>query len=438
MSRDPQQEVLVDLMRSGWVIETARAIVYRGWAATDSRFQGPADNAAQAAGIFEADVVRRGRRTDPGAAESHAAWITGLVGEEPNDRALADWFVARLGDWVGAHASDFLAEGAARLKELHEDDKRFLSTPEMPEPPAFEPVESPVAKPPGDVLFRFAILGDLHIGSPTGEPMVRAAIEDINRSGVELTIQLGDIADHGNRNEFERAVEVLSDLAMPWEVIVGNHDMYSTAEERLAGRAYFAEFFGREADGKLFEHRGRRFALLDSAEEIASPFAPYSLVTGQFMEGNGGAIVRGALTVPQHEILAEVAAPGSAPAFVFLHHPTQPFTSFPPIVFGLRDADSGRLHAVCESGNVWGVFAGHTHRSKLSGRFGRVPVTEVAIPRDYPFGYALVDVTDHGYSYRFHQISNQELLQEAYPLSGEIHRRYARGDDADRAFVWTA
>ena len=438
MSRDPQQDVLTDLMRSGWVIETARAIVYRSWAATDSRFQGPAQNAAEAAGIFEAEVIERGTRTDPAAAEHHASWITGLVGEEPGVRPLADWFVVRLGDWVAAHAIDFLTDGATRLKALHEDDKRFLSAPEMPEPPTFAPVSSPAAKPPGDVLFRFAILGDLHIGSPTGEQMARAAVEDINRAGVEFTIQLGDITDHGNRNEFERAVGVLSSLAMQWEVIVGNHDMYSTDEDRLSGRGYFAEFFAREADGKMFEHGGHRFALLDSAEEIGSPFAPYNLITGQFMEGNGGAIVRGALTVPQHEILAEVAAPHSPPAFVFLHHPTQPFTSFPPIVFGLRDADTGRLHAVCESGNVRGVFAGHTHRNKVSGRLGRVPVTEVAIPRDFPFGYALVDVTDHGYAYRFHQISNQELLQEAYPLSGEIHRRYARGDDADRAFVWTA
>jgi hypothetical protein len=62
---------------------------------------------------------------------------------------------------------------------------------------------------------------------------------------------------------------------------------------------------------------------------------------------------------------------------------------------------------------------------------------EVASPRDYPFGYALVDVTDRGYAYNFHQISDQELLEEGYARSGPIHRRYGRGSDDERAFVWT-
>ena len=437
MSTDPQSEVIGDLIRSGWVVETARAEVYRRWAKDDARFEDPAANAAEAAGLFERELARRGLPTDPGAAEGHARWIVELVGEEPNRVPLADWFVARLGDWVGAHAGEFLSVGGSRVTELHEDDKRSLTPPEMPAAPPFEPVVAPEAEPPGDPRLRFAVLGDLHIGSPAGEEMARAAIADINASGAELTLQLGDITDHGNRDEFARAAEILGDLAMPWEVIIGNHDMYSIEEQRLAGRAYFAEFFSREADGKLLEHLGYRFALLDSAEEAASRFAAYNLVTGQFSDGDAGAVVRGALTVPQHEILAELAAPAGRPAFVFLHHPTQPFTSFPPIVFGLRDEDSGRLHAVCDSGNVWGVFAGHTHRNKVSGRFGNVPVTEIGIPRDYPFGYALVDVAEHGYAYRWHQVSDGELLREAYSQSGEIHRRYSRGSDADRSFVWT-
>jgi len=436
MSKDPIQDVVSDLMRSGWVIETARALVYKRWAAHDTRFERPALNATEAAGIFEVELADRGVRTDPSVADGHAAWITGVVGEGAGAAPLADWFVARLGDWVAAHASDLLSEGAVRLKELHEDDKRFLTEPAPPAPPPFEPVRTPSAEAPGEVLWRFAILGDMHIGSPAGETMVRAAINDINNSGAELTIQLGDITDHGNPGEFALARRVMDELTMPWEVIVGNHDMYSTDDETLAGRALFAEHFGRSADGLLLEHHGHRFALLDTAEEVASPFAPYSLVTGQFLSGNGGAIVRGALTTPQHDIIAEVAAPGAPPAFVFLHHPTQPFTSFPPIVFGLRDADSGRLHALSDSGNVWGIFAGHTHRNKVSGRFGRVPVTEVAIPRDYPFGYALVDVTEQGYAYNFHQISDEALLRAAYPSATAIHRRYALGHERDRASVW--
>jgi hypothetical protein len=106
-------------------------------------------------------------------------------------------------------------------------------------------------------------------------------------------------------------------------------------------------------------------------------------------------------------------------------------------LFGLRDEDSGRLHATVDSGNVWGVFAGHTHRNARTRNYGEVPAHEVAIPRDYPFGYALVDVSETGYAYRFVQISDDELLRDAYQSSGQIHRRYGLGSPEERAFVWT-
>ena len=437
MSRDPRQDVVTDLMRSSWAIETARSIVYLQWAGAQEHFEALSATALEAAAIFERELSERGRSTDPSIAEGHAEWITSLVGDDPRDaaRRLVRGPARRLGCRPcrrSARRGRRPAQGAARKRQA--DPERARDTGGAPLRAARH---TSCRDPPGDVVFRFAILGDIHIGSPAGEVMARAAIEDINRSGADLTIQLGDLTDHGTRDEFAQAAKVMSELATPWEVVTGNHDMYSTEEERLSGREYFTEYFGRSPDGHMIEHKGHRFVLLDSAEEIASPFAPYSLITGEFMDGNGGAIVRGAFTTPQHEILAEVAAPRSLPAFVFLHHPTQPFTSFPPIVFGLRDADTGRLHAVCDSGNVFGVFAGHTHRNKLSGRLGKVPVSEVGIPRDYPFGFGLVDVTHNGYAYHFHQISNEELLRAAYPHSGQIHRNYGRGSGVDLAFSWT-
>ena len=219
--------------------------------------------------------------------------------------------------------------------------------------------------------------------------------------------------------------------------MMGNHDVYSLKEERLAGRDYYGTSFGRAPDGVLLEHKGFRFAVLDSIDHSTTPFAPFDLVSGTFLDGSGGGMVRGSLTPPQHELLAEVAAPGAPPAFVLLHHPPQPFAAFPPVIFGLREVDSGRLHATVDSGNVWGVFAGHTHRNARTRNFGSVPAHEVGIARDYPFGYALVDVSDQGYAYRFRQISDGGLLQEAYAGAGEILRRYAEGRPEERAFVWT-
>jgi Calcineurin-like phosphoesterase len=439
VDQDLAEEMVADLLRSSWLVEKSRAAAYTVWASEHARYEASAARAEERAALVASELGRRDRQTDAPLIAPHTDWILNLAGRRPGEEPFGDVFVARLGDWMEAHASPWLGAAAARIAELGSDERSDLVLPEVwPSSPPYEPLPRENADAPGDARFRFAILGDLHFGSPSGEPMARAAIADLNHSGAELVVQLGDITDHGDRDEWELAAVTLGELEPPLLTMMGNHDVFSYAEDGLAGRALYREHFGREPDGTLIEHRGVKFAVLDSAEHAASPFAPFNLLTGTFMEGRGGAVVRGSLTVPQHEILADIAAPGGGPAFVFLHHPPQPFTGFPPVLFGLRDQDSGRLHAVADSGNVWGVFAGHTHRNARTRQYGSVPVQEVAIARDFPFGYALVDVAESGYAYRFVQLSDEGLLMDAYKSAGAIHRRYGLGAPHERAFVWRA
>jgi predicted phosphodiesterase len=437
MNPDLAADLEQDLLRSAWIIERARERVYERWGADEDRFAASALRAARRALSVQRALEAAGRRPDEPLVEPHVLWIQSVIGATPGLVAFGDFFLARLGDWVQAHAGDLL-DDPATFTQLGEEETAALRFPEeMPAPPPFEPVTSPVLAPPGEVRFRFAILGDLHMGSADHDVMAAAAVDDLNASGAELVIQLGDITDHGNRGEFESAARLLERLQMPCTTMMGNHDVFSFQEERMAGRELYRATFGRGPDGVLFDHKGVRFAVLDSAEHAVSPFPSFDLLTGKFLEEPGGAIPRGSLTAVQHDILAEVAAPDSGPAFVFLHHPPQPFTAFPPVLFGLRDQDSGRLHATVDSGNVWGVFAGHTHRNARTLTYaGGIPAHEVAIPRDYPFGYALVDVTESGYMYRFVQISHQDLLVGAYGRTGEIQRRYSGGSDKELAFVW--
>jgi hypothetical protein len=432
------EDLFHDLLRACWVIETSRARIFEGWAKeSDPRFEKNAKIATARAAIVEEVLGPHKKRSDPDVVALHVAWIDGVAGA-PGEDPLAPLFLARLSDWVDGHLGPLL-DDEQRLKSLSDEEKAGIAWPSrIPGPPPFEPLEVPPVDPPDDAVFRFGILGDLHIGSKRAEPLVRAAIADLNASGAELVVQLGDITDQGKAEQFETAAKLLAELDMPVTAMMGNHDVLALGDQELTGRGLFQTSFGREADGVVFEHRGWRFAVLDSATHLASPFTAFDLVTGAFLDLPGGAIVRGSLTVPQHEILAEVAEPGAPPAFVFLHHPPQPYAGFPPILFGLRDADSGRVHAVADSGNVWGVFAGHTHRNAITRRFGRVPSVEVGIPRDYPFGYALVDVGPSGYSYRFRQVSDEELLREAYPSAGALQRRYGRGRPEERAFAWSA
>lgn len=431
-------EVIRDLLRSAWIIERARAAVYSDWSATGAALAEATGAASSRADVVAEVLAARGIRTDEHVVGPHAAWMRSLAGDTVDEVPLGRLFLARLGDWVDGHCKDHLGEGADKLVELGNAERATLEFPaELPAAPPFEPVETIAAEPPGDVLFRFGILADLHFGSAKGAATARAAIADLNSSGAELVIQLGDITDHGNKSEFDAAMGALSELQMPYATMMGNHDVYSIEEERLSGREYYPAAFEREPDGVILEHKGFRFAVLDSVMHASSPYSAFNLATGTFLEGPGGAIVRGALSDAQHEILAEVSAPGSAPAFVFLHHPPQPFAGFPPVLFGLRDEDSGRLHATVDSGNVWGVFAGHTHRNARTRDFEGVVAQEVAMPRDYPFGYALVDVTESGYAYRFVQLSDEDLLRDLYPTAGRIHRRYGLGKPEERSFVWT-
>lgn len=435
---DLDSETVTDLLRSCWLIEGSRQDLFARWAKTQPEWAQRADLAARRAGLLADALGDIGRNPDVGLLEAHAAWLRGVVGEVPGEVALGDLFAARLGDWVENHVSGFIRDRAQALKDLGEAERSALRFPDaLPSPPAFEPIETIDLRPPGEIRFRFAILGDLHFGSPQGDVMARAAIADINRSGADLVIQLGDITDHGYAEEFEVATAALAELEIPCTTMMGNHDVVAIGEQTPAGRELYGNAFGREADGVLFQHKHVRFAVLDSATHGVSPFAPFNFITGGFVDAPGGALVHGSLTVPQHEILADVAAPGSPPTFVFLHHPPQPFAGFPPILFGLRESDSGRLHATADSGNVWGIFAGHTHRIHRTTDFGDVPAHEVAIARDYPFGYSLVDVGDGGYAFRFVQLSDKTLLREAYKSAGEIHRRYGIGSPEERSFVWT-
>ena len=431
-------EVLTDLFRSAWVIETSRARVYEAWSRSDASYADSAELAGTRAGLMGAAVESVGRQPDTALIEPHSTWMIDLVGHEPAEVPLGNMFMSRIADWVESHVADYLPSGADALKEAGEQERAALKFPEsLPPPPPFEPLTVPKVEAPGEVRFTFGILADLHFGSTAGDERAEAAIDDLNRSGADLVIQLGDITDHGESSEFAAAKKALGRLEMPLLTMMGNHDVLSHTEGELTGREYYAGAFDREPDGTMIEHAGIRFAVLDSVEHAASPLPAFDFVSGNFVDEVGGAIVRGSLTPPHHEILADVAAPGAPPAFVFLHHPPQPFVGFPPILFGLRDADSGRLHATVDSGNVWGVFAGHTHRNARTRDFDGVPAQEVAIPRDYPFGYALVDVAANGYAFRFMQLSDEEILREAYTHAGHIHRRYGRGRDEDLAFAWT-
>ena len=250
---DVAAEVQTDLLRSAWIVERARAVVYREWAEVEPAFARSAARADARAEIVAAGLVAASRRPDDALVEPHAAWLRSVAGTRPDEVPLAPLLVARLGDCIDAHAAPLL-EGARELTELGAEERAAVTWPEqLPPAPPYEPVVAPPVEPPGEVVTRLAVLGDLHFGSATGDDLARAAIADVDASGADLVVQLGDITDHGERHEFEAATRALAQLDAPCVTMMGNHDVYAASEQRLSGREYYSASFARDPDGVLLE-----------------------------------------------------------------------------------------------------------------------------------------------------------------------------------------
>jgi 3',5'-cyclic AMP phosphodiesterase CpdA len=166
----------------------------------------------------------------------------------------------------------------------------------------------------------------------------------------DVVLHTGDIVDHGLREEYERAREILAGLAMPLYVIPGNHD------DRAALRAVFAR------DGYL--PRAGDF-LQYVVEDL-----PIRLVALDTLVPQSAA---GRLCAQRLAWLdAQLSAAPSVPTMILMHHP--------PFVSGLTVMDEtmglegiGALAAIVRRHpQVERVASGHLHRPMLRRFAGTV------------------------------------------------------------------
>src|SRR5438045_7401706 len=75
--------------------------------------------------------------------------------------------------------------------------------------------------------FRFALLTDTHIGSPSGlaEEDLRRSVADINSmNNIDFVVITGDITELGKDTELKTAKQILDSLRVHYYIIPGNHD----------------------------------------------------------------------------------------------------------------------------------------------------------------------------------------------------------------------
>lgn len=226
---------------------------------------------------------------------------------------------------------------------------------------------------PGPELFRFATIGDLHIGDGwtfgvlptiTSEHRdivvrcVRAAIDEARAWGAQLLVVKGDITHHSRPDEWALARQLLA--GGPVIGTIGNHDV-------KAGPLRHDHGLELAVEGVLVrDEPGVRIIVVDATIPRRHP---------------------GSLR-PVKTAVLDAAAGTTSPVVVTVHHQLHrtPFPNhWPPGIMApgstrfLRELAAANRRAV--------VTSGHTHRCRAR-RAGPVLVTEVGSVKDHPGAWA--------------------------------------------------
>ncbi|WP_436415025.1 outer membrane protein assembly factor BamB family protein [Petrimonas sp.] len=111
--------------------------------------------------------------------------------------------------------------------------------------------------------FKFALITDTHIGSPSNDEDLYRTVKDINsQPDIAFAIVSGDVTEFGSYDELRTAKCLLDDLKVPYYIIPGNHD--SNWSE--SGTNDFLRIFGNETFG--FEYGGYKFIGLASGPNM--------------------------------------------------------------------------------------------------------------------------------------------------------------------------
>jgi len=207
------------------------------------------------------------------------------------------------------------------------------------------------------------------------------------KSGVRpsMAIIAGDLVDHANnQRELDSFIQVEKTFAIPVYLIPGNHDL--------------------ARDGKHFEP-----SLLDLYRKNIGPDRFVVRQAGSLFVGLNSQlwIEGGGLAAEQFKWLEQQLRHRNQYRHVFIiqHHPlyleaADEADEYFNTPLGWRT----KLLRLFERARVTAVFTGHLHRNQSSTYHGIAMITTPSSCRNFDgsaFGYALVTVTDNGFSYHY-------------------------------------
>ena len=208
--------------------------------------------------------------------------------------------------------------------------------------------------------MKFLHVSDLHMVAANAvlyglnpQERLRACVAHINRyhADAECAVITGDLTQAGDPQAYALVKSILSDLSMPFHLMIGNHDdrdnFKAAFPDALTDPNGFIQFTLTTDIGL--------FVCLDTHE----PGQPHGTLCSRRLAW----------------LEAQLAAADGRPVYLFIHHP--------PFKVGLRRMDEIRLldseafaDIVVGRPNIKHLFFGHLHRP-LSGAWRGIPFSNV-------------------------------------------------------------
>ncbi len=237
----------------------------------------------------------------------------------------------------------------------------FTQTPTLtPQAPSLLPSINSSEGLPGADSFSFVVFGDCHVGrSPEEDRVCRDLIMALGREkDVDFVVNLGDFADHGKKEAYEKYLKMVSGLGLKIYYVPGNHDLAGS------GYKYYKKHIGQKYYYS-FDHGNSHFIVLNNAYG-------HSFDAKQFAW-----------------LKEDLAATKKKHIFVFMHRPTfDPGEIFSGYAMSGREVVK-RLLQLFSQHRVAYVFAGHIHGYASSKRNGTVYIVSgggggpLHLPRDF-------------------------------------------------------
>lgn len=271
-----------------------------------------------------------------------------------------------------------------------------------------------------------AVLADPHV-TPDGdgtwkcyhrtEDLLRRAVADVNASGADAVVVVGDLTADGRPREFERAAAVLDGLAVPALCVPGNHDVPKDYDDHSSPP--LLAFVSRFTPGSLpFRER------VGSVDLVG-------LNTASRPDGSLADTHTGGVGSAQLAWLDRTLAACDTPV-VATHHPLAPGRDH--CHRGMADdehrvANADALCEVLARHDVALTLAGHVHWPTV-GRLGARSWAvghEVVAPAvcSFPQSYLLVRVDPRGTTVELVPLADPDETEAAYEAALADHDRSA-------------